>query len=311
MPAPILTVTLNPAVDRTYTVPGFAVSHIHPAAQVRVTAGGKGVNVARVYQTLGGRAITTGFLGGGNGNFIRRQLAAEGIADAFVPVVDESRVCTKVMDPNAGTQTEVNESGPTIGAADIEALLARLRELLPGCGAVVLSGSLPPGAPVTLYRDCIRLAQEEFGVRAVLDASGEALAEGVTARPFLVKPNIHELAALAIAAVDCGAAAALLRTRFGVEVALVTAGAQGAALACETGVWGATPPRVRVLSAVGSGDALTGGFVWALERGESLPECLRLAVGAGAANVLSDRPGFLESTQVFNLASRTRLTRFV
>jgi len=82
-----------------------------------------------------------------------------------------------------------------------------------------------------------------------------------------------------------------------------------AVVADAEGVWNAVPPSVRVLSAVGSGDALTAGFVWAWQRGETLPEALRLGIGAGTANVLSESAGFLESTQVFNLASRTLLTR--
>lgn len=306
----ILTVTLNAAVDKTYTVPGFALNGVYRPTQTRVTAGGKGINVARVYQTLGGQAAATGFLGGSNGDFIRRQLVAEGIPDAFVSVTDESRVCIAVMDPVAGTQTEVNENGPQIHHTDCDALFQRLRELLPGCDAVVLSGSIPPGTPPTIYRDIIHVAQDEFGVRAVLDTSGEALIQGVTARPYLAKPNLHELLALDIQADDAGLAAQMLRERFGVPVALVSAGARGAYLAADEGVWSAVPPPVPLVSAVGSGDSMTAGFLWALlGQGASLSEALRLGVGAGTANVLSEGAGFLESAQVFHLASRTRLTR--
>lgn len=309
MPAPILTVTLNAAVDKTYTVPGFALNGVYRPSRMRVSAGGKGINVARVYQTLGGKAVATGFVGGSNGDYIRRQLAAEGIADDFVTVADESRVCIAVMDPVGGTQTEVNENGPRVGSIECEALLGRLRELLPGSAAVVLSGSIPPGTPVTIYRDIIRLAQEELGVRAVLDTSGEALVQGIAAGPFLAKPNQHELIALGIPADDPGAAAQELQRRYGISIALVTAGARGAFLADGESVWSAVPPSVCLVSAVGSGDSLTAGFLWALERGDSLPDALRLGVGAGAANALSESAGFLESTQVFGLAARTHLTR--
>lgn len=305
----ILTVTLNAAVDKTYTVPGFALNAVHRPARMRVTAGGKGINVARVYQTLGGRALATGFLGGSNGEYIQKQLATEGIPSAFVNVCEESRICIAVMDPIAGTQTEVNENGPHVAVSDCDALLGRLRELLPGCEAVVLSGSIPPGTPATIYRDIIRLVQEEFGVPAVLDTSGDPLVQGITAKPYLAKPNQHELIALGIEADDVETAVQALRERYGLMVALVSAGARGAFLAGPEGVWSALPPRVRLVSAVGSGDSLTAGFLWALGRGETLPEALRLGVGAGTANVLSESAGFLESTQVFNLASRTRLTR--
>lgn len=306
----ILTVTLNAAVDKTYTVPGFALNGVYRPTQMRVTAGGKGINVARVYQTLGGQAVATGFLGGSNGDYIRRHLTAEGISDAFVTVAEESRVCIAVMDPVTGTQTEVNENGPNVEPADCEALFGRLRELLPGCEAVILSGSIPPGTPPTIYRDIIRLAQEEFGVRAVLDTSGEALAQGVTARPYLAKPNQHELLALNIQADDVGSAAQALRERYAIPVALVSAGARGAYLAAAEGVWSAVPPPVALVSAVGSGDSMTAGFLWALlGQNASLSEALRLGVGAGTANVLSEGAGFLESAQVYDLTRRTRLTQ--
>jgi tagatose 6-phosphate kinase len=307
--ASILTVTLNAAVDKTYTVPGFVLDRVHRPVETRMTAGGKGINVARVYQTLGGQAAATGFLGGGHGNYIQQQLALEGIDDHFIRVAEESRVCIAVMDPLARTLTEINENGPRVTAAECDALLIRLRELLPGYGAVILSGSLPPGTPVTLYRDIIQLAQEQFQVPAILDASGEALAQGITARPFLVKPNQAELTALDIAVGDPAEAAQTLRKRYGVELALVTAGAQGAVLSGPQGTWSAVPPSVQVRSAVGSGDSLAAGFLWSWLRGDTLAEALRLGTAAGAANTLSDSAGFLESQSVYDLAARMQVSR--
>jgi tagatose 6-phosphate kinase len=302
-------VTLNAAVDTTYTVPGFTLDRVNRPAAARVTAGGKGVNVARVYQTLGGRATATGFLGARNGDDIHRWLTAEGIPSGFVRVPGESRVCIAIMDPATGTQTEINEFGPTVSHADCDALMDRLRELLPGCCVVVLSGSLPPGTPTTFYRDVIRLAQDEYGVRAVLDASGEALQRGIEAGPYLVKPNIHELTALDITSHDLPEATALLRSRYGVLLAMVTAGPQGAVVCSDMGSWSATPPAVRVLSAVGSGDSLTAGFLWSLLRDDPLPQALRMGVAAGAANVMSYSAGFLDSQAVFNLAVRVTVSQ--
>jgi tagatose 6-phosphate kinase len=305
--APILTVTLNAAVDKTYTVSGFTLGRVHRPVETRVTAGGKGINVARVYQTLGGQATATGFLGGINGNYIQQQLALEGIDDRFIRVAEESRVCIAVMDPLARTLTEINENGPNVTAAECDALLILLRELLPGSGAVILSGSLPPGTPVTLYRDIIYMAQEQFQVPAVLDASGEALAQGITARPFLVKPNLAELAALDVPAREPAEAAQALRAHYGVELALVTAGPQGAVLSGPQGTWLAVPPSVQVLNAVGSGDSLAAGFLWSWLRGDSSAEALRLGVAAGTANTLSDSAGFLDSQSVFDFAARTQV----
>ena len=303
----ILTVTLNPCVDRTYTVPGFALDCVHRPTEMLVTAGGKGINVARVYQKMGGVAAATGFLGGSNGDYLRQAMQAEGVTPNFVCVAEESRVCIAILDPTGRTQTEVNENGPCLAHADCEALLRLLRELLPGRDAVVISGSLPPGVPVSLYRDMIALAQEDFGVRAVLDSSGEALRIGTEARPYLLKPNVHEMAALNIAADDPVEAAQALRTSYGVPLAMVTAGARGAALADKDGVRSAVPPPITVASAVGSGDSLTAAFLWAMQSGYNHSEALRIGVAAGAANATTYGAGLFPRDLVFELAARTQV----
>ena len=249
----LLTVTLNAAVDKTYTVPGFVLDRVHRPRHTLTTAGGKGINVARVIRTLGGEVTATGFLGGRTGDWVAGEMEREGIPARFVPVGGESRLCIAVLDKDAGTQTEVNENGPPVTDADCHSLLSLLRELLPGYAAVVVSGSAPPGVPVTFYRDVINLAQQECGVRAVLDASGELLKHGMDARPFLVKPNVYEAVALGITEQTAADTARAVRDRFGVLLALVTDGSRGAVLASGAGVWEAVPPEVKVASAVGSG----------------------------------------------------------
>ena len=305
----ILTVTLNACVDKTYTVPGFALGRVHRPSQTLVTAGGKGINVARAYRTLGGEATATGFLGGANGDFLQRAMLTEGITPQFVRVTEESRVCIAIMDPVGGTQTELNENGPRVTPADGDALLALLRELLPGRNAVVISGSIPPGTPPTLYRDIVALAQEGFGVRAVLDSSGEALRLGAQARPFLLKPNVHEAHTLGVGAEGCVEAARELRTACGVPLALVTDGPRGAALAGLEGVWEAVPPPVAVASAVGSGDSLTAAFLWGLANGYNEGEALRVGVAAGAANATAYGAAFFSRDLVFALAEQTSVNK--
>jgi len=305
----ILTVTLNACVDKTYTVPGFALDQVHRPTAMVVSAGGKGINVARVYRSLGGEVTATGFLGGSNGDFLRRAMLREGVTPDFVAVAEESRVCIAIMDPIGGTQTELNENGPRITSADGDVLLARLRELLPGRDAVIISGSMPPDTPPALYRDIITLAQDEFGVKAVLDTSGEALALGAQARPFLLKPNVHELSALGITEDGWAESAQSLRRKYDVPLAMVTAGARGAVLAGPEGLWEAVPPPITVVSAVGSGDSLTAAFIWASGNGYNYGEALRLGVAAGAANTTAYGAGIFPRELVFELAARTQVNK--
>ena len=301
----VLTVTLNPAIDKLYTIPCFEPGGVYRPAETRVYAGGKGINVARVFQALGSGVTATGFLGGGNGEYIRRSLSEASLPEAFVPIAEDSRVCTMILDPAGHTETVLNENGPTVSLAECASLLGRLRELLPASQAVVLSGSLPPGAPAGLYADIVRLAQEEFGVPAMLDASGEALQFGALAKPFMLKPNVQELTALSVDGDGWAGSASALRIKYGVPLALVTGGGRGAVLASADGIWEAAPPVIDLVSTVGSGDSLTAAFVWAWEQGYSLPEALKLGVAAGAANATVYGTGFCTREQIFVMAAKT------
>ena len=305
---PILTVTLNAAVDKLYTIPGFSVDKVQRPTETRVYAGGKGINVARVYRALGGEVTATGFSGGATGEYIQDSLREEGIDARFVKVANESRTCTAILDPLRRTETVLNELGPWVTPDECAFLLQRLRELLPGHIAVILSGSLPPGVPSDIYAAITKLAVET-GAKVVLDASGGALRLGVEAEPFLVKPNVHELEALSVYGDGWGGSAQALRDKYGVTLALVTGGPRGAVLASAEGTWEAVPPAVEVMSALGSGDSLTAGFAWAWEQGWGHAEALKLGVAAGAANAMVYRSGFCTRDQIFEVVARTTVNK--
>lgn len=304
----ILTVTLNAAVDRAYQVPHFALDRIHRTGTWRTYAGGKGINVARVYQTLGGTVRTTGFLGGHNGQIIADALAQEHIPTDFVPVQEESRLCLAILDPVQKTQTEVNEVGPHITASEIKRLEAEFCRIIEQqeFDYVVFSGSLPPGVPADIYAVLIREANRA-GVATVLDTSGAALSAGLTALPQTVKPNVHELAGVAEKPLDSQAACVAVCREWlakGIQTICVTFGAAGCLCITEAGVWRAVPPRVDVISAVGSGDSFLAAFLWAQAQGEDLLNALRLATGAGAANAMVDGAGFCTAKSIHSLANQ-------
>lgn len=309
----ILTVTLNAAVDKTYRIEGFQVDRVHRPSEWRVEAGGKGVNVARVYHTLGGAPLATGLLGGYNGRFVAEALRREGIEARFVATREESRVCIAVVDPASATQTEINEPGPLVRPVELRRFLALFDRLLAERSPryVALSGSVPPGVPTDVYADLARRVARS-GARCVLDASGDPLKAGATARPWMVKPNRFELSALTgrpLSGVREFARAACELVESGVGVAAVTLGAEGCVLAAEDGVWLATPPEVPFVSAVGSGDSFVGAFVYALEQGCSMPEALRMGVGAGTANATVYGSGFCSADSILEVASRVRVRR--
>ena len=304
----LLTVTLNPALDQVYEVADFAVGKLNRPASKTVTAGGKGVNVARAYRALGGHAMATGLAGGSVGRQIVEAAANEGIPTAFVSTAAESRACIKVTDPVSGQLTELNESGPKVTPEEYESLLGRVRELLPDFDVIILSGSIPPGVPVDVYAQLIRIAQDEFGVDALLDASGNALKSGIDARPAIVKPNRHEAAELGIDPPKWQETASIIRGRYGVDIALVTAGADGAVVDSVDGTWQAVPPSVTVKSPVGSGDSLTAGFL-AVWREKDAAKALRFGVAAGAVNAESYRSGDVYVDAVRAMAERVTVSK--
>ena len=307
----IVTVTLNAAIDKTYTVESFGLDRVHRPSAERSVAGGKGINVARVLKELGQEALATGFVGGTNGDQILRGLDAEGLLHDFVRTAGESRLCIAVVDPAKGTQTEVNENGPEVSESEVEALRRKLQELTPKAEYLVLSGSTPPGVPSDLYADVIAFAKER-GVKAVLDTSGNPLSRGVTAGPFMAKPNIRELSALKgreLLTLEeiLGAARSLLGS--GIEIVVVSMGRSGAIAADGRESWQATPPEIEFVSAVGSGDALVAGFLDSLIRGRGLSEALRWGTAAGAANATICGAGFCRKEDIERLAGGVTLTR--
>jgi 1-phosphofructokinase family hexose kinase len=299
----ILCVTANAAVDRTLVVPEVRLNEIHRPETVLALPGGKGCNVARALRRLGEAALVTGWVGGFNGKFIEAELQRESIETAFVQTGVESRICTAVVDRSNRTPTEFNERGESIPPEKLDELIEQVRTLLPGSAAVALSGSLPAGVPSDFYSRLIMLAHEA-GVPALLDASGDALKQGVTAKPMLIKPNRAEFTDLV--GRECGdiaeyaAAATQIARQYETRV-ILSLGADGALAADGRSVVHALSQPVDVISAVGSGDCLLGGLAAGLTRGLSLVEALRSGVAAGTANTLRLGAGLFEVSDYVRL----------
>jgi 1-phosphofructokinase family hexose kinase len=306
--ASVLTVTLNAAVDKTYRVEGFCLDRVFRVEAGRVVAGGKGINVARVLHTLGVPVVATGFLGGHNGAFILDSLQHEGIPGDFVWTQGESRVCLAVIDPVGGTQTELNEVGPTIHPEEVSALEQKLRALLPHFDYVTLSGSAPPGVPDDFHARVIRMGHE-VGVKVVLDSSSRLLRHGVEATPWMVKPNRAELTDI-FGWEPTGIADALQMARRlhekGIEIVVVTLGKRGAIWVSSEGAWFAQPPEVEFVSAVGSGDSMLAAMLYATIQGMSAPDVLRWGVATGAANAAVFGAGFCTREQIEELLPKVQ-----
>lgn len=271
----ILTVTPNAALDVTYHVPSLRPGATHRVADVAVRAGGKGVNVARVLHALGHETLVTGLAGGRE---IQDDLTAAGIGEHLVEIAGPARRTVTVVSAADGSATALNEQGPPVAVADWERLAAVFPALAARAEVVVLSGSLPPGLPVDAYARLIGATDTPV----VLDTSGPALLDGLSAGPRLVKPNAEELAE-ATGADDPLTAAADLRAR-GAGAVVASLGPDGLVAVTDDGVWRARP-RLQSGNPTGAGDACVAALAAGLAAGTGWPELLADAVALSAAAV--------------------------
>ncbi|MCX7798776.1 MAG: 1-phosphofructokinase family hexose kinase [Fimbriimonadales bacterium] len=284
----IVSVTLNPCVDRVVFVPGLKVGDTNRVQRVETDAGGKGVNLSRVVAELGGKTTATGFLGGGPGAFVRHVLHVQGVHNSFVEVAHDTRVNTSI-ECGQGPPTTLNEAGPFIGEEEWHRLLGHCELLFERAHWVALGGSLPPGCPGDAFRQLGELAHRH-GCRLLLDADGEPMRLGLEAGPDLIKPNLKEaerLVGRSLPSLDDALSAARELLAASKRV-LLSMGKNGAVLAGPDGVWVGHSPPVEARSTIGSGDSMLGALLWALEEGEDWPEALRWGLAAGAATATTD-----------------------
>jgi 1-phosphofructokinase family hexose kinase len=310
----IVTVTLNAAVDRTLLVPNFQIGQRHRASVGFLSAGGKGINVARALKRLGAPVVCTGLAGGRNGILLVEELTQEGVLNDFVRIRGESRTSTAVLDPTSNAYTEINEAGPEIADDELETLREKLAYLTQGADFVVFAGSLPRGVETTFYAEAIRDATRRHQL-AVVDADGEPLRAAVGAEPYLVAPNVRE-------------AEELVGHEFVDEEDLASAldeiadlGARNVLITMDTGCYAllredreqvrlrAQAPELEPISTIGAGDTLLAAFLAAHAAGRSFEDSVRTAVATGAASVLEAGPGRFDPREASRLAPLVTIDR--
>jgi 1-phosphofructokinase len=289
----VVTVTLNPAVDQTLSIPGFATGRVNRVAGSRSHAGGKGVNVACFLADLGVNVAATGFLGAENAGLFAAAFARKGIADHFVRLPGSTRVGLKIVDDATGQTTDINFPGLTPRGEDLTELLERIDALAVLGRWFVLSGSVPFGTPEGVYAEVIETIHNQGGC-VLLDTSGRPLREALASAPDVMKPNVDELGELVGRALatpaDVRAAAESLLAR-GVGLVVVSMGGDGALFIDRERALLARPPRVPVRSTVGAGDAMVGGIVYGMIHDLPLEDFARRATAAGAYAVTRVGPG--------------------
>jgi 1-phosphofructokinase family hexose kinase len=286
----ILTLTINPAIDRSILVDRLVFEDRAYILSQNDGSGGRGIIASRVLHSFGvkTKAITTS--GGKRGQLFEKLLGTAGFPLEVVRIANEIRTNLTITDKQ-GLTAKLNEVGPELTHQEATAVEEAVIRQLPGAEWLMLCGSLPPGVPEDFYCDLIKAARKK-GVKTLLDADGAPLHYGVEAAPSVVSPNQHEAERLLNRALITRAhfREAVTRIReMGAESVLLSLGARGVVARNENQMLEAVPPRIDVLSPIGAGDALSAAFLWAFRKNQDFPDAVRWGVAAGTAS--STLPG--------------------
>jgi len=301
-PSNITTLTLNPALDVSYEVPELIRDQKSRAKDVRYDPGGNGINIARALKRLDMGCQAYGLLGGEVGLMVERLLKNELGDFKSVAIDDETRINCTLLVGDEPVQYEVAGSGPQVSPKVIEWIS---EQFVQGCGTGfgVLTGSVPPGTPVTLYGALVERLRAQ-GAKAVVDAHGAMLEHAVPRRPYLIKPNRFELEQYCghtLPNLEDVASQARALQRDGIEMVCVSLGGQGAILVTAQGGWHAQAPRVQVRSTVGAGDSMVAGMLGALARGDHPADALKLAIACGSGTAATPGTSLFEPNLVQQL----------
>ncbi len=304
----LLTLTINPAIDRTVTVDRLVYDDRAYILATSESAGGRGINASCVINSFGGdtRAIATA--GGEAGRRFRMFLCRCGFPVDIVDIAADIRENLTITDKQ-GLTVKLNHPGPPIADAELERIEDVVRHRLTGARWLLICGSVPPGVPAGLYSKLIRMARDA-GVRILLDTDGDPLVEGVEAGPTVVAPNKQEAERLLNTALVTRGhffeAAARIR-RMGAENVIVSLGSRGAVGAFAGGVIEVVPPQVDAVCPIGAGDALAAAFAWAMDQGRDFPDAVRWAVAAGTASAMLPGVAFANLDQTKQIYPRVEI----
>ncbi len=304
----ILTVTLNPVFDALVILDHLNLHGKNIVGERHTFPAGKGYNVSKALAALGHETTAVGFLGRHDIEIYQSTVGARGVHLDVTPIA-ATRTNLKVIERDTGLETELNDAGVPVTEAELADLRERLRQHLVRAEWIVLSGSLAPGVPPTIYAELVREANA-LGVRSVLDTSGDFLRAAVSECPRVLRINRAELAELIggpVATLDQVARAAREVLNCGSEYINVSLGPEGAVLAHGRGCWHARPPRLRVVNAIGAGDVMSAGLLDAWQRGLEPSQALRWATALASASVMTLESGEVEVTTARELEKQVEV----
>ncbi|MCM4163396.1 MULTISPECIES: 1-phosphofructokinase family hexose kinase [unclassified Arenibacter] len=304
----IVTLTLNPVIDKNVTVAGISPNTKLRCSSPTYYAGGGGINVSRAIKKLGGDSLCAYLAGGPTGEHLRQLLNEVGIDQLVVPIKGWTRDNLAVTDTITKLQYRFGVPGPKVDKEEWETLLDQLEKKLEDGDYLVASGKLPPGMPNDFYVQVAEMADRKK-VRFVLDTSGEALINAVKSKIFLLKPNLGELGTLcgvnSISAMELEPLAKKFLEEHDCEILVVSLGAKGALLATKHLIQHIPAPTVLQKSTIGAGDSMVAGMLTSLLGGRTFSEMAKYGVACGTAATMH------EGTQLCNREDADNLYQWI
>ena len=307
----IITVTLNPALDKTVILPGFAVNTVNRVSATRLDPGGKGINVSKVVKALGGKTLALGVLGGAAGGYIQAAMDKMELPNDMVLTGEITRTNLKIIDPLLQTNTDINEPGGPVSEETLDAVWHKLTKAVKPGDTVVLAGKNPPGMPDSRLADWVTRLHG-MKVYTCVDTVGEPMQQAIAAQPDIIKPNREELAEIAgrrmVTDDDVLTAA---RELVGRGVGLVTAslGADGAIFVTRNQAFRGYAPKVSVVAVAGAGDAMMAALTHYSASGCSLEETARRSIAVSVASVMCSGSEAPELNMILPLIDQVRLEK--
>jgi len=296
----IVTVTMNPAVDKVYWVESLKVCQITQeefltrATRSSTSAGGKGANISRFLSAFGVDNVAMGFVGGNTGHVVVRYLQRKGVTTNFVWIHEETRVNVTILEEGRSHSPNlINERGPTVTPEEIERFMRRFQRMAKRASWIVLGGSLPQGVDVGIYAELTKIARAS-GAKVVISAGGEALSQAVGACPYLIKPDTREhmvFEGKALTTTESIVAAARHVIDLGVQMVVISHDVTGDIVLTPEASWEieAKVPTSAFKNLVGADDAFLGGILLKLTQDAPVEEALRFGMAAGIASAESEK----------------------
>lgn len=301
----IYTVTLNPSIDYFIELDDFLVGELNRIKTDRKSPGGKGINVSTVLQNVGVESVALGFIGGFTGKFLIDTLTEKNIQTDFVTVEGDTRINVKL---HSDVETEINGAGPQITSAELEQLLVKFDQMQKG-DVLVLAGSIPASLPSTLYQQVAEKLQDKE-VKVVVDATRDLLVEVLPYKPFLIKPNHHELGEIFGVQIKNAEEAIPYGKKLiemGAQHVIVSMADKGSLLFVDDEVFFANIPKGKLVNSVGAGDSVVAGFIASYSKEHDATDAFRFGATAGSATAYSE--GLATEEKINELISQVQVKK--